>query len=612
MDRTVRWYSPDKENHDDEVMRAGHLIDECAGIESRQSAWHELALWNATLYSNRVLPGFRWGDLDGTQELWPSNLHTENLIENIGESMLSKASSSPLKPTLTPHGQRLDTERAVRLLDNFVFGFWRQTRAEDACVLAFRDAFICSVGWVRVGFEDGALSVDSLFFDNVIIDNRECMNRRPPRTYRVRQCVPRASVEAAYPELAFKQQERYVDHRDVADGWVVVVEAWRLPDASGKGGWHAKACCGQLLVDEPWKEKWVPLIPFHWKDPESGFFTRSGVEQLVPYQLKQNQLNDDIAESQAAACKATMLAHANTQLDYSQWDSRGGRFVMYAGQEPKPLEWPTNLAELYNERERNRQSAYSHMGLSEMFANADVPSQVRMDSSAGIREVRNMEDSRHLRLWTTFETFRMTVAKTGLRVLGREKGADGYSVFFHPGGSKASAKSIPYEAVKTLTEDEYSWSMDATPLSQMSPAARRETLRDWSSRGLIEEGSDEARRFESNPNLEAIESLEVAGTDDVKRHLSLLEAGDYEAPTEMTNLTKGIPMVMANYHRLMAYEDVKAKILEAHIQWVVTGTSIQQMAVAGTVAPTPFAPTQGMPGTSAAQGQPMMMAPPGP
>lgn len=609
MDRVVRWWLPDPENPNDETDRANALIDETAAIETRQSAWHELALWNATLYTNRVLPGFRWGELDGTQELWPTNLHTENLIENIGEAMLSKASSSPLKPTLQPNGQSLQVERAVRLLDNFLFGAWRQTKAEDACVLMFRDAFIASVGWVRVGFEDGAVSVNSVFFDNVIIDNRECLNRQPPRTYRIRQCLPRASIEAKYGELPPRGDRSYVPHRDVGDGWEILVEAFRKPDASGKGGWWMIACNGKVLKEGPWTHHWVPLVPFHWKDPESGFYTRSGVEQLVPYQLKLNQLNDDIAESQSAACKATLMAHANTQLDYSNWDNKGGRFILFAGQQPIPLEWPTNLNELYNERERTKQNAHSHMGISEMFTGADLPNQVRLDSSAGVREARNMEDSRNLRLWTTYEDARMEVARTILRVLGISKGADAFEVFYHP-GQKASAERIPYEAIKTLQEDEYSWSMQATPLSQMMPAARRELLRDWSSRGLVEEGSEEARRFEGHPNLEQIESLEMAGQDDIKRHLAILEKGDYEPPTELTNLTVGIPMVIANYHRLHTYDDVKDKVLQNHIRWIVQGTTIQQMAVAGTVAPTPFAPTQGMAGTNAAMGAPMM-GPPG-
>jgi hypothetical protein len=612
----VQWWMPIKGADDalDGEYRAAALLEETALIEQRQSSWNELFLWNATLYTNRELPGFRWGDVDATTELWPTNLRTENLVASIGESMLSKASSSPVKPTPVPHGISYKTERAVRLLDQFILGLWRQTKAEDACIQMFRDAFMAGVGCVRIAFDSKSKSVhvESVFPDNIVIDNRECANRADPQIHRIRQVVPRAAVEARYGKLS-KKQGKYHDSRTVAEDWVVLVEAWRLPDPDGRGGRHTIACCDQLLLDEAWKHEWVPLVYFHWQDRTSGFFVQSGVEQVVPFQVIQNELNDDIREAQDIACRPRMSVNANTMIDVSNWDNRAGRFMLWSGSEPVPIVWPTNLAELYNERERNKAAAFSHMGLSEMFANADLPQGVRMDSSAGIREFRNMEDGRHLRLWTNFEAARLNVARALLNVLSVSKGADVFTTAYHPGGARAKSKSIPYEAVRTLTEDQFSWTMEATPLSQMSPAARRELLRDWTSRGLVQEGSDEARRMEGNPNLERIEDLELASADDILRHMAILEGDEetppgYEQPTELTNCTLGIKKISANYHRLKNYEDVEPEILQNHIKWVVAAVSIQQQAIAPPpVAPTAFAPTQGMPGTSAAQlgaGQP--------
>lgn len=601
--KASKWFLPCPDDPDEERHRADLLLEETATIEMRQSMWHELNLWNATLYTNRELPGFRWGDIDGTREMWPSNLRTENIIESIGEAMLSKASSSPLKPTPVPHGQSYQTERAVRLLDQFLLGVWRQTRAENACVEMFRDAFMSGLGCVQVVYDElkKSLQVERVFFDNVIIDNRECANGAMPQTIRIRQVVPRADIEARYGCELPAQRPRYnVNHREVADGWVVVVTAIRRPDANGMYGRQMTACCGMVLEDKEWKHDWVPYVFFHWQDRTSGFFTKSGVEQILPYQIIQNELNEDIRAAQDICCRPRLLVNANSALNVSQWDNEAGRFLMWSGSEPKPFEWKTNLNELYQERERNSQRAYSHMGMSEMFANADLAQGVRLDSSAGVREFRNMEDSRHLRLWTNFEEVRLEVAKTIIHVLSVSKGAKAFTSVYHPKGSNAGAVSIPYEAIKTLSEDDFSWTLEATPLSQMSPAARRELIRDYTSRGLIKEGSDEARRMEGTPNLERIEDLELASADDILRHISLLEDGEYEAPTEMTNCTLGIGKVTANYHRLKNYEDVKDKVLQRHIDWVVRAVSIQQAAIQPPVPPqVAFAPTQGMPGTNA-------------
>ncbi len=599
---TVCWHDePDKKIHEHEAQRAAALLQETAAIEQRQSAWYQLNRWNTILLTNRDLPGFAWG-CDHAVDMGPVDLRSENLIESIGESMVSKASSSPLKPTPVPQGRSYKVERAVRVLDQFQFGVWRQAKSEEAAVQAYLDGYTAGIGCVRVAFDGKkkALRNESVFFDNLVIDDRECANRAPPRTYRIRQVVPRSGIEALYDVKLEKRQKRYHTERDVGEHYEVLVEAWRLPGPDGTGGRHVVACAGYLLVDDEWVHPWVPLAFFHWQDPISGFHPKSGVEQLIPYQVKQNNLNDSIELQQDIACRLRMLIHANSTIDLSQWDNEAGRMLMYAGVKPEPFIWPTNLTELYNERERNRAAAFSYMGLSEMFAQADAPQGVRFDSSAGIREFRNLEDARHLRRWKRFEDFRLEIARLNLLVLSTEEGAEAYSAVYHPGGNRASSKSIPYEAVKTLTSDQYSWSLEATPLSMMSPAGRRELLRDWSSRGMGDQG--EEQRMVGAINIHRLEELEMASYDDILRHLELLEEGDYEAPTEITNLTYGIPKVTANLHRLRNYDDVPPEIIENHYAWIMAGTAIQQAAVMPPPAPeqmSPFQPTQGMPGTSA-------------
>lgn len=573
-----RWYLPNKEDEFDEKNRAGALLNETADIEQRQCAWHGLNLWNSTLYTNRELVGFRWGETDSSTELWPTNLRTENIVEEIGEAMLSKASSSPLRPALDPVGADWEVEQAVREADKFVFGAWRQTDAENACVESFLDAYTSGLGCVRVGFDSAKTTahVESVFFDNLVIDNRECGNRAPPRTYRVRQVMPRASIESHYGVDLGPETQYPVEYRTTAEGWTPLVEAWRLPDAKGRGGRHVVAAGQKLLIDEPWKHDWVPLVFFHWQDRTSGYFCKSGVEQLVPYQVRLNDLNDAIELSQDIVCRPRLLVNANSMIDVQQWDNEAGRMLMYAGTKPEPFEWRTNLVDLYHERVNVREQAKAHVGMSEMFANAVVPDNVRMDSSAGIREFRNMEDARHLRRWGRFEKFRLDVARTLMRVLATSDGADSYTAIYD--ADRTAIEVVPYEALKLLDKTSYTWTLAALPLSAMSPAAKKETIRDWTSRGLIDDS--EERRMEGSPDLERTEDLEMSSIEDIHRHLKIVENGGYEAPTEITNLTYGVKRFVQNYHRLKRMKNVKKTAFENHLRWIVTATSIQKNALA--------------------------------
>lgn len=619
-DSGIRWHQP-TDLIDDAAQRATALIQETASIEQYQSTWHQLALWNAVLYGNRQLTGYNWGAAqDASIELMPQHLGPENIIAEIGDSMVAKASASPMKPTPVPHGASWKVEQAVREVDKLMVATWRATESEDACVRAFLDAYISSVGAVVDYYDESkqSLCAEPLFFDQLVIDNRECVGRREPQTIRIRRVLPIATIEGRWGVKLDNTDRKYVDYRDIGEGWDVVVEAFRLPDAKGPGR-HTTATRGRMIADEPWDESWIPVELFTWGDRLSGLFGPSGVEQLVPYQEKQNELNDVIHKSQDITSVPRMLRHANTQLNMDEWDNEAGRFITFTGQPPTPLNWPTNLTDLYQERERNKAAAYSHMGMSEMFANQDMPQGMRFDSSAAIREVLNMGDARHLRLWTRFQGFKLRVAKMHMRVLGRKPKND-YAPVYQSRRAGRSRK-IPYAALKVLTDDDYSWTLDADSMATTLPASRRETLRDFSSRGMADPA--QARRFESNADLERIEQLSLSSYDDIDRHIGLMMQGEYEEPDgDLTNIDAGLVAVLANLHYIRCFDDDTeerslTKAIQLHVQWLAAAAAIkteqqqaaqqaamQQAAQMAAVQNGPgqtasFAPSQNVPGSAA-------------
>jgi hypothetical protein len=580
--------------------RAAALLQETSSIETRQGSWHEFNLWNSTLFYNRELPAFRWGNLAADSELFPCNLRTENLVKSIGDAMVSKASSQPLIPTPVPHSTSYTAKRAVEKFQKFIAATWTHTASENAAIQAFLDAYVSSIGAVEIIFERDTLSVQPIFFDNLIIDNRECTNRSPPRTIRKRLALPRVAVEAMYPEFKGGEQDKaYVEYREVAADWTILVEAWRKPDIRGNGGRHTVVCCNEILADEPWKFDWFPIVDFHWSDPGSGFFSSSGVEECIPYQVTHNELNDAIRMTQDICSRPRILAHANSGIDINQWDNEFGRILGYTGIEPKPFVWNTDLGALTNERERNRAAAYSYFGLSEMSANADLPQQVRLDSSAGVREFRNMEDARHLRLWTRFEQFRLTIARRFIDVLGAAGAAANSFKASYLGGQKASVDMISWEEVKEIQKEQYSWTLESVPLSSQSPAARRETLAAWVAQGKVKPTDDVS--MIGNPDLERIDDQEMAGVDDIKRYMALMEDGKYESPAEYTNFVWGIPEVIANIKRLKKFtEGVHPMAIALHEKWILEAMNTQKSALAQMqmqAAPMPgFDPAMGVQG----------------
>lgn len=586
----VSWWRPsdDTDEETDKRQRALALMSETSSIEGRQSAWHSMGLWNGTLYSNRELPGFHWGVTRyGEAELTPANLITENLVQSIGDSMLAKASSSPLVPTPVARGASFKTRKLIRKLKRWLYGTWRQLKCEDLAVRAFLDAYICGTGVVRLDYAAGELCAESVFFDNLIVDNREGLNRAPARTYRLRSVVPRNAVEAHYNVHIDQQDYSYVDYREVGSDYIVLIEAWKMPigEVGTEGyvcGRHCVAAHNMLVLDEEWELPYPPLLILRWQDQVSGFYSPSGVEQVVPYQIRLNEINERIREAQDITVNPRLLTHITSRVDVNQIDNVPGRLITWTGGvEPKPLIWTAIPGEFYNERERVVKSCFEFFGISQMSAQSQLPPGVRLDSSEAVREFRMQEDTRFLRLWQRFEDFRMDIAKRMIDLMTTGKGRD-HVTQWHSGG-KAKVETIKWTDIKALTKDMFSWSMDPLPLSSMTPAARADTLQTWSNQGLI--GPDERRQLTDAPDLERIQDLEMASIRDIHRHLELMEDGGFEPPDATTNLLYGVPKVTYNIADLKEHDEYKDNdpfmmdVIENHHEWLRVALSLQNPVV---------------------------------
>lgn len=590
----VPWFEVDSDLYPDKDQRnearARHLVAESGAIEDRQRSLHELNLWNATLYSNRQLSGFFWGNNQAADSSsWtPSNLITENLVLSIGDSMLSKAATSPTRVVPTPRGLDFSNYLLVRKLDRWLSGVWRDIGVEELHMQAFLDAFIAGHGAIRYDWDPERERIvgSRVFFDNVVVDNQECANAADPRTVRIRAVYPREQVEARYGvKLDPEEVKRgYTTYRACGDGWVPVVEAWRRPDASGKGGRHTVACCGRILLDEVWTENEIPVVLFFWSPWQAGFYRASGVEQVVPYQIRLNEINEVIRDAQDLMARPRILVHTGSNVDVNSITNEVGKFVKYTGIKPEALTWDAVSGELYNERERLVRACFEFFGLSQMTAQSQLPSGVRLDSSAAVREFRVQEDQRFLHLWSRFERLRVASAKAIIGVMTRMKG--NYKTYWEVG--KGFGVEIDWDQVKELSESCYSWSLEPASAVSQSPAARMDTLNTMVLGGRITQ--ERADLLSGSPDLERIIEMENASVDDIKRVVELMEEGDYEAPDPTQNLVFGIPYVTSNLARLRGMTaSNKAKLeraKERHHQWLRAAMAIQAPAAEAQPQPT--------------------------
>lgn len=562
------WYSYD-ESLPNKRGRAKDLMATTEAIEKDQQQWNQFSLYCSALFHNRVIRGFSMGQETPPEiEMTPSNLLTENIIQSKGKTLIAKAASSPVRPILYPRGASFKTYRRVRQANKWIQGSWKLLRAELKCLLAFSDAFESGIGCVKVEWDDHekALCIENVFYDNIIINNRESMNREAPLEYRIRTVVPTDSVRRRWPDADFDDSELTVNPtRDarMKSGWSVMIEAWRLP-SYGCPGRHVVAVGGTLVVDEEWNHPTTNLVFFIPYPNSTGFYGRSGVEILIPHQLRLNRLNEVIEDAQDLVCRPRMLSHAGSRFTVSQLDNRIAKILHYTGIEPKPLNWTTNMAELYEERDRERRVSGEDIGLSEMSSNAVLPQGVRLDSSQGVKQFRNMEDGLHLPVWMRYEEFRLEVARKIVEVMLWNPDANPKTVY--QGGGRARIETIDFDAMRDLMEEEYTWSLEALPASSASPAVQRDDLEQSAAGGQVANGSI---GLTSLPDAEFLDSVRTSGSDFARWVVEEAQDGRVVTPDPVSHaLELTVSYMRASLRMLLQLEDVDSEIIIAHESYI--------------------------------------------
>ena len=123
---------------------------------------------------------------------------------------------------------------------------------------------------------------------------------------------------------------------------------------------------GIILRESVWEHEWLPYVFYRYQDPVSGFYSSSVVEQVLPYQIRLNEINDVIRDAQDIMGRPRILVAEGSRVNPMEVDNVIGRFIKYTGIKPEAVTWSAINAELYNERDRLVRTCMEHFGLSQM------------------------------------------------------------------------------------------------------------------------------------------------------------------------------------------------------------------------------------------------------
>lgn len=622
------WEEPDPaadERHQD-TARATSLWNAVRDLEDVQRTVHEQYLWNARLYSNRELADFDWGH--GSRfaaSLSPVSLLGENLVLSVVDTIHALVGKNRVKATPIPKGASYKVHRTASRLDRWLQGEWDRECVQDKLNLLLLDGLIFSYGVVKVTRhpeKDRGVCLGVVMPDNFMVDQAESAvtSGAPLQAYE-RRCMPVEAVEAEYGleagSLSTGDLGGWLDHRSPGRGWCVVVEGTRRAVEHGRRkipGRRMVAVSGRVLVDEPYTSCHLPYVWFHpVQAPGRGFYRAAVVEQVLPYQVRLNEINEVIRDAQDLCARPRLLVAEGSRVNPQDLDNLIGRIIKFTGQAPVPLEWNAVSGELYAERDHQVRACFEQFGLSQLAAQGRLPGGARLDSSAALQEATSITDDRLATMIMRWESFQLDVAKAALRVM-HESGDDAVTTW--TAGGRAMAEEIRWSEV-SLEDNAYTLTLGAASVFSLTPSARRDRLEAMRAQGLPD---DVYWDMYGHPDLETIESTRAAGMRDLRRVVEDLEDGKFTAPDALQDLVSGVEYVNRAYLRLRSqFKDVPTRTLIGFVKWISMARAILRQGTQtpdnqglGTVPQTGEAPMPAVQGPAVMPGAPPGAAPASP
>lgn len=601
------WWEPWDEDDDNkdyvEQCRANSLMEHMRSLEEAQKEVHRQFLFNYQLYSNRFLSCFDWGTGTLTAaSLNPVSQTTDNVVLEVCDAALSEVGKARPKAKPICHGASWKTRQNARKLDKFLYGEFIRNKAYEVGKSSLLNAEVCGFGAIKVCVEEvngsSRTKYESVFPDELLIDQQEVVSTKQIWHVIHRQVLPCDVVASTYGlddeevKHAAESFNNYLSYRPKDKDYVVVGTAWKrgTKDCPGR---VVTAIKDRILSDEPWPHDFLPFVFFHWQRPLQGFYSQSLVEQVLPDQIRLNEINEVIEEAQNIMCGPRLLVQKGSQVNPQALDNIIGKVVYYTGAEPKAVTWPAVAAELYQERDRRKANAFTKVGLNQQAASGNV--QGRLDSSPAVRELNQIQDNRLADVTQRLELMYLDLADITIKVI-KASGKSPTTVWYS-GGRKSRAEKIKWEDID-LDEDSYSMILEAASSFSMTPSAIRDDLEAKLARGEITSEQYQKQLLTPDPDNET--SILAAAAENVDFVQEQCEEGKPVNVVPEMDLAALIQRLTLAYLNLDKYEEVPVEVRECFLDAIEQAKMWAQKGVEQTpemeAAPPPPMPAMPVPG----------------
>lgn len=565
------WYKkPINEDVHDEIFNAVKCLDN----DYREMACRS-ALYNAA-YSGRSDSYFSDWDISNTHlNTMLAKIPITDISENIVQSFVDTVNSIVTKNRVTAQAivrrGNFNAYKSSRLLNLYLYGLFNQS-AYNAAPIAQRDSLISPIGCLKITKNKNTYVTERIHPDEIVVDQSECLSSTEPRQVFHRRLVHRDIVLSWKLEGSIKDKLKSSQRKD---GWkfsdfrtpsdcdmLVVIEAYYIGPGGNRRSIVVENC---TLLNENYKYECHPFIFLWWRKPLKGFYGYSLTEQLLPRQIRLNNLNDTIHKGQELYSIPRTWVPQGANFQAAQIDNELGRVYTYQGDEKPFTEvWPGAGQELYLERDREINRAREDIGVSEYASSASLPANARLDSSKAIRELTLQPNNKFVLQVQDYEYSFLKIAELIIERSSKDNKLDPVAV------QKGSIfREIDWQQIN-LARNEYQLTLEPASTLNMTPAARRDEVNFLLSSQLIDPKS--ALQLLQNPEIDKFYDRKNIFLDTIDTHVDKLLDGVSVSPTIEMDLGLAIEVVTAEFNRLLQYDDVPDDVLALFSTYIAQAT----------------------------------------
>ena len=527
-----------------------------------------------------------------------------NAVKAVSDTYVALITRDRPKVSCVTSGGEWDLQRKAESLEKFVEGVLYENDAYRLATQLCYDVVKFGQGIVKVADErprQTRIKIERILPSELLVQSDDALYGEPQCMMQMKR-IDRLILQELYPKFADKLQTGGSDFGAVVTqassifssdqfDFVVVVEAWRLPQGEGVPGRHS-ICCGDVtLLDEPWTRATFPFEFLYRQQPGEGVWGLSLAQELSGLQLALNKLLRDQARAEALVV-GHYLVDANTEVNTGHISDRIGGFIKFRGNPPTYVAPPPYSDQSSQKLAYLWGKCFETIGVSEAAATSQKPA--GLNSGKALQVYADVQSQRFEPSYAEYQHFFLRLAR---QIIACARDMD--ESFYVRAAGKQTMATVRWADVGGLEDHEFDLKLYPTNALADDPAARIQQVQDLMTAQLLDPKA--GRRLLDMPDLEEFSSYENASYNMTMRVVTeILHEGRYIGPEPHMDLAEAVKLVQLAYVKAR-FENAPEDRLELLDRWMSAAQAI--------LAPPPPPPGAGAPPGPPTPGAPGMPVP---